>query len=108
MKTDLQAAMTSGVFVEFQDAAGNLVGQAVYTGWQGRPLPAIGDTMHCRARSSIDGCGEKLSGRVIERHFEVQHEDGEPSVWVRLLLVTTSAPATNKRTKLPGVRFSKN
>ena len=108
MKTELQEAMTSGVYVEVQDSQGNLVGQAVYAPWRGRPLPGVGDTMHCVVDAS--GLGrQKMLGRVVSRHFDLQHEaDGQPCVWARL--VVEAIPGTSplqRRTPLQ-VSFSDN
>lgn len=87
MDSELKEAMTAGVYVEFRDALGNTVGQAVYTAWQGRPLPKPGDLVACTVTSPRTGRKQKLRGHVIERHFELQHEeDGRPCVWARLLV----------------------
>jgi hypothetical protein len=108
MDGELRAEMTAGVFIEFQDEVGNTVGQAVFTGWQGRPVPNIGDTVCCAVQLSATGRRRKLLGRVIRRHFELQHEDdGQPCVWVRLLMETVNLPAARPRPK-SRIRFSSN
>jgi hypothetical protein len=86
MTTQLQKAMTAGVFVEFHDALGHSVGQAVFTDWHGRPLPAVGDLLRCSAHCPATGRRRKLSGRVVSRQFDVQNADETPCVWVRLSL----------------------
>jgi hypothetical protein len=86
MTTQLQQAMTAGVFVEFHDAQGHCVGQAIFTDWHARPLPAVGDTMQCGVNCPATGRRRKLTGRVVSRQFEVQHADQTPCVWVRLAL----------------------
>ncbi|MBI3468326.1 MAG: hypothetical protein HY000_35430 [Planctomycetes bacterium] len=87
MKTTLSEAMTSGVFVEVRDAQGNCLGQAVYTDWKSRPLPAVGDTMCCVVWVAAEGRKQKVHGRVCSRHFEVQKQpDGQPCVWAQLVL----------------------
>jgi hypothetical protein len=108
MKTTLQEAMAAGVFVEFQNSAGNLIGQTIFTGWQGRPLPAVGDTMCCRVPSKVDGRLEKLTGRVVSRHFEVQHDADQPSIWVRLVVVTLPPRPRTQRAQSPAATFSSN
>jgi hypothetical protein len=92
MDIELKESMASGVFVEFCDARGDTMGQAVFTGWQGRPVPAQGDLVCCGVVSPT-GRRQKLVGRVVSRHFELQHQhDGEPCVWVRLRLQTEPRP----------------
>ena len=86
MTTQLKQAMTAGVFVEFHDAQGHSQGQAIFTDWHARPLPAIGDWLQCRARCPATGRQLKLTGRVVSRQFEVQHAEETPCVWVRLAL----------------------
>lgn len=109
MDGGLRRAMASGVFVEFCDERGDTVGQAVYTDWQGRPVPALGDTVCCAVVSPTTGRRQKLIGRVVRRHFEVQHEsDGRPCVWVRLLLQTMHKPAARPTKPQPRIRFSPN
>lgn len=108
MKTDLQEAMTAGVYVEFRDAQGHTVGEAVFTDWRGRPLPAVGDTMCCSTRSTISGRLEKLRGRVLSRHFELQHDEEQPCVWARLVLQTISAAEMARSRNSRHLRFSTN
>jgi hypothetical protein len=99
MKTQLFEAMTSGVFVEVRDAQGNSIGQAVYTDWKSRPLPAVGDTLCCELCTSKSGRKQKVRGRVRSRHFEVQRQaDGEPSVWAQLILEQID-PSTRSRSE---------
>ena len=108
MKTELQEAMTSGVFVEFLDAAGNMIGQALFADWRGRPVPAVGDTLACDAASLAPACASKLIGRVLARQFEVQHEpDGTPCVWVRLT-IAACAPVQDAPAPQRVASFSRN
>ena len=88
MKTELQESMTAGVFVEFCDAQGHTVGQAIFTPWQSRPLPAVGDVLSCAAFCSVTGRRRKLSGRVRARHFDLQQDDDGACVWVRMVVET--------------------
>lgn len=106
MTTQLQELMTAGVFVEVQDARGNTLGQAVFTGWSGRPVPGVGDTMTCAVQSPITGQTEKRRGRVCARHFDVQYEGDRPSVWVRLVIREAVAPVA--KAPRPSLRFSAN
>jgi hypothetical protein len=107
MTTELQDAMTAGVFVEFHDDLGNTVGQAVFTGWQRRPLPAVGDVVRCAVRCASTGRRRKLAGRVLARHFELQHENGEACVWVRLALKTAASSPVRQPASAPA-SFSAN
>jgi len=104
MKTKLREAMTSGVYVEFRDGLGNTVGQALYTDWRGRPVPALGDML----ASEVQGTNAaKLSGCVVARHFELQTEaDGSPCVWVRLIVEIASGRRDLKSGS--SVTFSRN
>lgn len=87
MGTDLNTAMTAGVWIEIQDACGQCVAQAVYLDWRNRPLPDVGDTVCCEVEAPASSSPRKLYGKVRTRHFDVQREDdGRPSVWVRLIL----------------------
>ena len=105
METELKAAMTTGVLVEFFDAAGHCVGQSVFVDWHSRPLPAAGDLLTCEVNGTASGRKRKLLGRVRERHFDVQQTDrGEPSVWARLTVdvvertgTAESTPASRRR-----------
>jgi hypothetical protein len=107
MKTELQESMASGVFVEFCDPQGHTVGQAIFTPWQARPLPAVGDLMSCAAFCAVSGRRRKLSGRVRARHFELQHDDTGTCVWVRMVVETCRPSNAQKRARrLPG--FSTN
>ena len=108
MDGELRVAMTAGVFVEYHDELGNTVGQAVFTGWQGRPVPNVGDTVCCAVQLTATGRRRKLLGRVTRRHFEMQHEDdGQPCVWVRLVMEIVAPPAARPRPQ-PRIRFSSN
>jgi hypothetical protein len=90
-KTALAEAMTSGVLVEVLDESGNTLGQAIYADWQQRPLPAVGDRMHCAVNCTASGRRLKLAGRVVARQFELQHDDDMPCVWVRLVVEATQS-----------------
>lgn len=108
MEDGLRRAVASGVFVEFCDQGGNTVGQAIFTDWQGRPVPVPGDTVCAAVLSPITGRRQKLIGCVIRRHFEVQYdEDGQPCVWVRLLLQAVSKPSVPQKNR-PRIQFSLN
>lgn len=98
MKTDLQVAMNSGVFVEFRDAHGDTLGRAVYADWHDRPLPNIGDVMCC----TVPGAGSlqprKLSGEVLGRQFDVQTDlDGETCIWVYVIVCTDPTVASRAK-----------
>jgi hypothetical protein len=47
-------------------------------------VPAVGDILRCPAKSPITGRCEKLVGKITSRHFELQHDNGQACVWVRL------------------------
>ncbi len=106
--SSLPVSMTAGVFVECLDASGQIVGQAVYTDWQGRPVPGVGDTMSVVVTSPVSGESQKQRGLVQSRHFEVQHDDsGQPSVWVRVEVLVGARPI--KRRTYPSIEsFSDN
>ncbi len=104
METDLAQAMTAGVFVEAHDSQGNLLGQALFVDWQGRPLPAPGDLFTCPLQDVASGERRKTIGRVLSRHFEVQQQDGEPSVWVRIIMRIGTGNDRSART----IAFSTN
>lgn len=109
MEGELQHAMASGVFVEFCDERGNTVGQAVYADWHGRPVPAPGDNICAAVVSPVTGRRQKLIGCVVKRHFELQHDtDGNPCVWVRLLLRTVSHLPGGPKKPRPRISFSVN
>ena len=103
METDLREAMTAGVLVEFFDAWGNTVGQAVFTGWRGRPVPAVGDRLSCEARPVSGGALRKMYGRVRARSFQLQRDDDDqPCVWCRLELDALDArPARRRKFRHP-------
>ncbi len=113
MKTELQEAMTSGVLVEFRDAAGKTLAHAVFTDWRGRPVPIIGDAVTSDAIASAQPTASgsntaRLKGCVIDRQFELQQEaDGSPSVWVRLIVETGRIPVRPKPTRR-AIEFSQN
>ena len=102
METTLKEAMASGVFVEFHDASGNTVGQAVYCDWRRRPVPSVGDSICCRLNApAVDG-RSKLTGQVCSRRFEVQFDDaGEPCVWVHLIATLAPRPAPRLSSESP-------
>jgi hypothetical protein len=109
MKTELREAMTSGVLVEFQDAQGNLLGQAVYTDWRGRPVPGLGDTLASPAVAAKHAGSVALRGRVVARHFQLQSDEaGAPCVWVRLVVAVPSKSANRHEGPTAGIRFSQN
>ena len=114
METNLREAMTAGVVVEFRDSQGHTVGQAVYTDWRGRPVPNLGDTLCCDdTRRSVARRRARLLGRVRSRQFDFQiDEQGEPSVWVLLVVETidrsAAAAAEASAQKNPRVTFSLN
>lgn len=107
MKTDLQACMASGVFVEFRDSAGNTVGRAVFAGWADRPLPGVGERFAAPARDHLSAAPRKRSGVVQSRQFDVQTDlEGEASVWVHLVVEVRSAK--KKKAAAPRFDFSDN
>lgn len=106
MKTELQESMAAGVFVEFCDARGHTVGQALFTPWQARPLPAVGDLLSCSAFCSVTGRRKKLTGRIRARHFELQHGDDGACVWVRMVAEMAGTEAPRQARRLAG--FSTN
>jgi hypothetical protein len=99
MKTELQESMAAGVFVEFRDSLGHTVGQAIFTPWQTRPLPAVGDMLSCAAFCAVSGRRRKLSGRVRTRHFELQHDDAGACVWVRMVVETNLTSHAKEATR---------
>jgi len=108
MTTHLKEAMTSGLFVEFGDCAGNTVGQALFTDWRGRPVPAVGDMMSSDAVVPDATQRRKLRGCVIWRQFDLQREsDGTPCVWVRLIVETRLSDSRTQASRRP-VTFSRN
>lgn len=83
----LAEAMTAGVYVEARDRAGHTIGQSVFTAWQGRPLPQVGETLIC-ALNSPEQRRRKVAGEVTERRFEFQADShGNPEVWVTMVLL---------------------
>jgi hypothetical protein len=111
MKTELREAMTSGVYVEFRDASGNTVGQALYTDWRGQPVPNVGDMIASDVQAFGSASPEKLCGRVISRQFELQSEpDGTPCVWVQLIVAANYPAREGQRGKARrhDARFSRN
>ncbi len=92
MEKDLKDVATAGVFVEFCDPSGNLVAQEVFFDWRDAPLPAIGDLFTCTSPRGSAYRPRVIAGRVRSRYFDVQRgEEGEPQVWVRLVLDVCSA-----------------
>lgn len=89
---DLNNVATAGVFAEFCDSLGNVVAQEVYFDWQETPLPDVGDVLSCTAPPAAKHKPRVLLGKVRARHFDVQRGDeGEPRVWVRLVLDVCSS-----------------
>jgi len=107
METGLREAMTAGVLVEFFDAWGNTVGQVVFTGWHGRPVPGVGDWMSCQARPVGGGASRTMCGRVRTRSFQVQHADDRPCVWCRIEIdVLEAKPSPRRKFRLPIESFN--
>ena len=107
MDGDLQAATAAGLFVEYRDEHGNSVGQAIFAGWQGRPVPNIGELVCCTVQLMASRRRRKLLGRVAQRHFEVQRQqNGRQCVWARLTVDVVDPPVAT--TKQPRCRFSSN
>jgi hypothetical protein len=109
MKTELKEAMTAGVYVEFVDDVGRLVGEAVYTDWRGRPLPAVGDTLCSMVGRGPRSRARRVCGRVTARHFETQFEDdGSPCVWARLTVEAGIDSRLRAHSHLMTLPLSKN
>ena len=110
METDLKAAMTAGVMIEFFDAQGNCVAQSVFADWCGRPLPAPGDLLTTEVHCTSSRGKRKVVGRVRERHFDVQQTDeGDASVWARLTVdVVNAAPPAHPAPHPGRFAFSQN
>ena len=114
MATPLAQVMTSGVYIECLDPAGNTVGQVIYPEWQGRPLPAVGDQLSLAVRSPVTGLRERVTGEVESRYFDLQRDGDQPCVWVRVEVVVrgTSRPARQEAVSALSSRrartFSKN
>lgn len=100
MTTHLNEAMTAGVLFEYRDEEGNTVGQAVFTAWEGRPLPAAGDTVSCQVTRFESGRCCTMRGVVESRRFEIQHDDGQPSVWAHVVVVE-STRSLRRRARAP-------
>jgi len=96
MKMDLTDCMAAGLFVEFYDVDGHVLAQSVFTDWNSRNIPDVGDTLRCSAHAVVSGRDEYFAGRVASRHFEVQREDERDCVWVRLV-VTVLAKVPRRR-----------
>ncbi|MEK6236399.1 MAG: hypothetical protein N2C14_16960 [Planctomycetales bacterium] len=106
-KSELQEAMASGVFVEFRDQDGRGVGQAAFADWRDRPVPVIGDAVSCMVGGSSQP--RKLSGTVAQRQFDVDvDEQGEASVWVRLMVEVETPVAQRPSARRSSRRFSHN
>ncbi|MBL9122432.1 MAG: hypothetical protein JNG90_02290 [Planctomycetaceae bacterium] len=89
---DLNRAAMAGVFAEFLDPLGNVVAQEVFFDWQERPVPDVGDVVTCAPPRTSTNRPRAISGKVRIRHYEVQRdEQGEPRVWVRLVLDVCSS-----------------
>lgn len=109
MKTDLELAMTSGVFVEFRDVEGHTLGRAVHVDWRDRPLPATGDLIVSQVHSNAAPVLRKLSGVVKSRQFDVQTDlEGETSVWVYIVAEVTPEGARGESRRPPRGEFSPN
>jgi hypothetical protein len=112
MKTTLSEAMTSGVYVELRDARGNSLGQAVFTDWKSRPLPAVGDTMCCSMWIASAGRKQQVRGRVCSRHFDIQTQaDGQPCVWAQVILQVIEpqrSSAADSKSRSLSNNFSRN
>lgn len=94
MELELREASAAGVVVEFRSAVGHSLGQAVYFDWRGRAMPEVGDALCCDMVSFVSGQVERASGAVRSRHFDLQRDaDGEPCVWVRIVVVVADANA---------------
>lgn len=108
---DLHEAMSAGVFIEFRDALGNSAGTAVYFDWCDQPLPSVGDRISCPLSRAGARATHQLSGRVKHRSFDIQKQaDGQPCVWVRLVVDIGSAERTTPRDRSIAARlcFSRN
>ncbi|MDZ4780384.1 MAG: hypothetical protein SGJ19_09040 [Planctomycetia bacterium] len=102
--TRLAEAMAAGVYVEARDPAGHTIGQAVFTAWQGRPLPQVGDTMICPVLSPGYG-PRKLAGEVSERRFEIQTDaDGNPEVWVSMIVTVDESRESEFTPRVRGAK----
>lgn len=95
MAADLREATAAGVWMDFRDAAGHSLGQAVFADWRGKPLPAVGDTV---VHGPPERPGrEPLRGRVVSRSFDVQRSpEGHSEVWA-YLVIQQGAPSRNPR-----------
>lgn len=107
MDTSDMEVLTSGVLIEFCDGLGNTVGTAVHE-WNGKPLPAVGDSIGCYLPQPSHDGRRQLRGTVRARQFDVQHdEQGQACVWVRLVVRVDSRPA-RRRTPRRVRSFSRN
>ena len=105
--------MTSGVYVEFRDASGNTVGQALYTDWRGQPVPSVGDMIasdvqafgKCRVEQKMLVRPRDLAAIRAERAC-----DGTPCVWVQLIVAANYPAREDQRGKARrhDARFSRN
>jgi len=94
MSAQSQAAIASGLYVEFLDLAGHTVGRAVFPEWDGTPIPAPGQRVFCEAAAGPASQLRGLHGIVLHRNFDVQtNDDGEPCVWAYLVARVAAAPA---------------
>lgn len=102
--TDVQV---SGMMIEFCDGLGNTVGTAVYE-WNGKPVPAVGDSIGCFLPQPNHDGRRQLRGTVRARQFDVQHDDaGDACVWVRLV-VRVSSRGGRRRSTRSSRTFSRN
>jgi len=92
MKTE--AVGVCGVWIEFLDERGHTLAQHVVDEWHGRPVPNRGDHV-----DFADIVGVRMHGGVvIGRRFDLQHSlDGEPQMWVRLVVRIDAAAVTRPR-----------
>lgn len=90
MAADGRETLTAGVWMEFRNAEGHSLGQAVFADWRGKPLPAVGDiVVHADPGRRAGG---PLRGRVISRTFDVQRgPQGQSEVWAFLVVRALSA-----------------
>jgi hypothetical protein len=103
MAADLRETMTAGVWMEFRNAAGHSLGQAVFSDWRGKPLPAVGDTVVHPRPEQPDA--PPLRGEVVSRTFDVQlSANGESEVWAYLVI----EPVAEGRRRLLTAECSRN
>ena len=98
----------SGLFIEFVDAWGHTVAQALLPGWAPQPLPDVGDTFSCAAQSTSHDRMVRLRGEVVARHFDAQRHDDRAVVWVRLRVRTQASSKTSVPRRRRPVGLSSN